>query len=483
MKKQKSYEELLYQYEILRFAVDQIQEGIFITDNDGVIIEYNQSVSETEGFSREEVIGRKEQDIYGNFKNYRFITDYSDRARRLKKPIIDDYYEYNLGYGKKTALIVSVYPYVVDGEVKGVCTVGRNVNQIKDFLINTLACHHRRQQKADGQVNGTKYFFDDIVGKSAAVKRMVERAKRFAESDSPILIYGETGTGKELVAQSIHNGSLFLDGPFVSVNCAAIPENLLESTLFGTTKGSFTGAEDKPGLFELADGGTLFLDEINSMPLSLQPKLLRAIQEKTVRRVGGAGEKRINCRVISAVNRDPEYILGEGLIRDDLFFRLAAIELKIPPLRERKEDVEYLVYTFIEKYNRHFGRDVEGISPTLLSVLLDYDWPGNVRELENMVESAMNLVDTHEKILRPKHLSDYFQDRFFASGRSLGEIGSRLTLKERLLDYERRLITDSLRRNGYSIAKVGEELGISRQNVYQRLKKLNLSIETAKKME
>ncbi len=343
MEEKKSYDQLLYENQLLRFAIDQIQEGVYVTDKDGRIVEYNQSVSDTEGFAQEDVMYRQEKDVYGHLKNFRFIDDFSDKVRASGKPIIDHYYEYTLGYGKTSSLIMSLYPYLVDGRVEGVCTIGRDINQIKDFLITTMEYNNRRRKKRDGKVNGTRYFFMDIKGESKAMRRMVERAKLFAKSDSPILIYGETGTGKELVAQSIHNGSMFLDGPFVSVNCAAIPDTLLESTLFGTTKGSFTGAVDKPGLIEQANGGTLFLDEINSMPLTLQPKILRALQEKMVRPVGGEKEIEVDFRLISAVNRDPEYILEKGLIRDDLFFRLAAIELKIPPLRERREDLEYLV--------------------------------------------------------------------------------------------------------------------------------------------
>lgn len=485
MRRKKTYEELEYENQLMQFAADQIQQGIYITNEKDEIILYNQSVAETEGFNPMDVLYKTEQEIYGHIKDYDFITDYAEKVWNTKKPILGKYYEYGLGYGKTTAIIMDVIPYIVDDEVKGICTIGRNVNQIKDFLIETLEYNNRRKKKRDGRVNGTRYFFDDIVGKSAAMKRMVERAKQFAKSDSPLLIYGETGTGKELVAQSIHNGSMFLDGPFVSVNCAAIPETLLESTLFGTTKGSFTGAADKPGLIELADGGTLFLDEINSMPLTLQPKLLRALQEKMIRRVGSDKEIDVNFRLISAVNRSPEEILKNGIIRDDLFFRLAAIELKIPPLRERKEDIEYLVYTFISKYNTRFGRMVEGMEPALSLAMQAYDWPGNIRELENLVESAMNLVPPHEKILRMEYLSDYFHEKFSKIRESgiVVETKDGLTMKERLALYEANLFRESLKRNEYNVAKVAEEFDMTRQNVYLRMKKLGIVIGNKKFVE
>lgn len=479
-KYEKTYAELLLENNIFRFAMDKIQEGIYITDEKGYIIEYNRSVQESEGFSLDEVLYHSEEEVYGSLNSYDFISDFSIPVREGKKIIKDHYYNYNLGYGKKTAIIMSLYPYIVDGEVKAVCTIGRNINQIKDFLIDTLGMRNQQLRENDPQKTGARYFFDDIVGKSESMRITVERAKLVAKRDSPVLIYGETGTGKELMAQSIHNGSLFLDGPFVSVNCAAIPETLLESILFGVSKGSFTGAVEGPGLFEQAEGGSIFLDEINSMPLSLQPKILRVIQEKMVRRVGGQEEIPVNCRIISAVNQDPREILEKGLIRDDLFFRLATIEIKIPPLRQRKEDIEHLLYSFIDKYNVRFGLFIEGVCPSLFNLLLEYDWPGNIRELENLVESAMNLVGNHEKLLRTKDLSDYFQEKFSAINPKKKQDPEVYNLKERLTIYEKKLIQEALTRNNFNIAKTAEEFGMTRQNLYLRLKKLDIEIKNKK---
>ena len=476
-----TYEELYRENDMLRFAIDKIHEGVYITDDKGVIIAYNHSVEETEGFQKEDVLYKTESEVYGGLAGFDYFS-YVDPVRRSRKELKDFYYEYGLGYGKKTAIIMSLYPYIVDGEYKGYCNIGRNINQIKDFLIDTLGMRKRQLlEEGDGSL-GAKYFFEHIVGKSDVMKRTVARAKLVAKRDSPVLIYGETGTGKELMAQSIHNGSLFLDGPFVSVNCAAIPETLLESILFGVSKGSFTGAVEGPGLFEQANGGTIFLDEINSMPLTLQPKILRVIQEKTVRRVGGDREIPVHCRILSAVNKDPKAVLADGLIRDDLFFRLATIELKIPPLRDRKEDIEYLVYEFIRKYNVRFGLFVEGVSPSLFNILMEYDWPGNIRELENMVESSMNLVGSEDKLLRPRHLSDYFQEKF-SEMKTAGPEEEKYDLKARLLHYERKLMAESLFRNDYNIVKVAAEFGMTRQNVYQRMKKLGIEINNKKYVE
>ena len=476
--KEKTKEELQLENEILRFALDKVHEGVYITDDKGIIIEYNSTVQDSEHYSVHDVIGRPEQEVYGQVSDYDFIQNYSVPVRTKKRPVENVYYEYPLGFGKKTAMMMSVYPFIVDDRVKAVCTIGRDVSQVKDFLIETLGMRNWETRSENPQKTGARYFFEDIIGKSEVMKHTIERAKLVAKRDSPVLIYGETGTGKELMAQSIHNGSLFLDGPFVSVNCAAIPETLLESILFGVHKGAFTGAVEGPGLFEQAEGGTLFLDEINSMPLNLQPKILRAIQERSVRRVGGNKEIPVNCRIISAVNEDPKWILEKKLIRDDLFFRLATIEVKIPPLRERKEDLEYLIYSFIHKYNIRFGLFVEGISPTLFNILMDYDWPGNIRELENMVESSMNLIGDDEKLLRPYHLSDYFQEKFATIHHpAQTQEPETHNLKAQLLSYERKLMKESLIRNDYNTQKVAEEFGMTRQNVYLRIKKLGISIE------
>ncbi len=485
--REKSYEELLWENELFRYVFDLIHEGVYITDENGTIIEYNRSVQETEGYSPEKILGKSEKEVYGGIPNYSFISKYSDPVRKNKKSYKDVYYEYSLGYGKKTAILMSLYPFIVDGKVKAVCTLGRNINQIKDFLVDTLSMRNYQKSHENSNDTGARYFFYDIIGESAVMKRTIARAKMVAKRDSPVLIYGETGTGKELMAQSIHNGSLFLDGPFVSVNCAAIPETLLESILFGVAKGSFTGAVEGPGLFEQAEGGTLFLDEINSMPLSLQPKILRAIQEKSVRRIGGSKEIPVNCRIISAVNKNPKEVLASGLIRDDLFFRLATIELKIPPLRDRKEDIEYLVHYFIHKYNVRFSLFIEGVSPAVSNLLMDYDWPGNIRELENFVESSMNIVTTEDRLLRSNHFSDYFQEKFAEmnddNGRDSSDEDEKYDMKTRLLDYERKLLKESLIRNEYKIVEVAKEFGQTRQSIYQRLKKVGIEIGNKKFFE
>ncbi|MBU2629721.1 MAG: sigma 54-interacting transcriptional regulator, partial [Proteobacteria bacterium] len=242
----------------------------------------------------------------------------------------------------------------------------------------------------------------------------VEAAKMSAQSISPVMLFGETGTGKELIAQSIHNNSARNQNQYVAINCAAIPENLLEGILFGTSKGAFTGAVDKQGLFEKADGGTLLLDEINSMTVGLQAKLLRFLQERKIRRVGSLDEIDIDLKIISSVNQNPHAAIADGSLRADLFYRLAVVFIRIPPLRERLEDLPLLIPYFLLKTGSLLDKKVAAVSSEVMTLFSQYPWPGNVRELEHVIEGGMNLVNrSHRMMTRhlPTHLSLFFKDR------------------------------------------------------------------------
>jgi arginine utilization regulatory protein len=264
-------------------------------------------------------------------------------------------------------------------------------------------------------------------------------------------------------------------GPFISVNCAAIPETLFESLLFGTVKGAFTGAVETPGLFEQAEDGTIFFDEINSMPLFLQAKLLRVLQVKSIQRIGSTVQKPINCRIISATNNDPVEAIERKLIRSDLYFRLATITLNIPPLRERKEDINYLAASFIKKYNLKFGLFVDNIAEELLNLFDEYYWPGNVRELENFIEGAMNFVQDKDKTLNLHHLPEYFRKRILSNKKSpVNTIVSDKKLQSVLSETEKEMIESILAQNNRNITKTARELGISRQNLYYKFKILGI---------
>jgi two-component system response regulator PilR (NtrC family) len=238
----------------------------------------------------------------------------------------------------------------------------------------------------------TQYRFENIIGKSPRIVEVFDTIRKIADSGSTVMITGESGTGKELVARAIHFNSHRRDKPFLSVNCGAIPEGLMESELFGHVKGAFTGAvSNKVGLFSAAEGGTLFLDEITEIPALLQVKLLRAIQEREIRRVGDTRDVKIDVRLIAASNRDLETAVSEGIMREDLFYRLNVIPIRLPPLRERREDIPLLVAHFLQKFGKELGKEVRGVTPEALAVLERHHWPGNIRELENVVERAIVL--------------------------------------------------------------------------------------------
>ena len=312
----------------------------------------------------------------------------------------------------------------------------------------------------------------NLVGNSQPMQRVFELVSRVADTKTNLLISGESGTGKELVARAIHEASERSHKPFVAVNCGAIPENLLESELFGHVKGAFTGAvQNKDGLFEVADGGTLFLDEVGELPASLQVKLLRAIQEKRIRRVGGTQDRSVDVRILSATNRRLEDEVAAGRFREDLYYRLNVIQIGVPSLRDRLEDVPLLVHHFVEKHAAELGKPVSGVSERAMERLLAYHYPGNVRELENVVERAVALVRGEEidlDALPPTVVAPRQPE-------SLDRIGSDgVQLDELLAQYERGLLLEALEKTGGVKKRAAHLLGISFRSFRYRLEKLGL---------
>ena len=312
----------------------------------------------------------------------------------------------------------------------------------------------------------------ELVGTSAAMHRVYELVNQVAETRTNVLISGESGTGKELVARAIHTRSERRERPFVAINCGAIPENLLESELFGHVKGAFTGAvSGKEGLFETADGGTLLLDEVGELPGALQVKLLRVLQERTIRRVGGTSDRRVDVRILAATNRRLEEEVAAGRFREDLYYRLNVIEITIPPLRERIEDVPMLVQHFVDKYARELGKPIREVREEALRLLLAYSYPGNVRELENAVERAVALSKDGligEEALPPQIL----QPPEPASGGRISPTG--VDLEELVNEYERGLLLEALRRTKGVKKRAAGLLGISFRSFRYRLEKLGL---------
>jgi arginine utilization regulatory protein len=470
---------------LLRAVLDAIHEGVQISDKDGVMVLYNSAAEKFEGLNRDQVEGKKISDIYNG-------TDESAHGNVLRtgKPLIEQYHQY-YAKGERVNLIASTYPYLEGDEVVAVYSINRDVTKMTDFIAKTIELQNRlssnrkglagkknKGRESEGIINGTSFTFDDIIGTSDTMKQVITLAKKFSNHNSSVLIYGETGTGKELFAQSIHNAGSYADGPFIAINCAAIPETLLESIVFGTVKGAFTGAVESPGLFEQAESGTLFLDEVNSMGLNLQAKLLRVIQDKVVRRIGDNHNRTINCRIICSTNKDPLDAVQDGEIRQDLYYRLAAVILYIPPLRERKEDIVVLSNYFLRKYNKQFGTTVDQISEDLLAVLMKHSWPGNVRELEHMIESSMNMVDPGDRVLTFDHLPLYLRKKFTGQNdgyRDMIKYSCKLNIM--LQEFEKRIIKETLLKNSWNISQTSKELGIFRQALQYRIKRYNIKLD------
>jgi len=471
-------EELEKEIHFLRTILDTIHEGVYAINEKGEIILYNNQVEKIEGMKRSDVLGKTEQDAYSFSKESIFSASVRKKVLETGKPIVEQTYSYNLPDGRKINLISSTYPFFYQDCIAAVFTIGHSPLSVGDFISKTLEMQKKLLREENTEHTGAKYFLEDIIGNSDKLQEAVSLAKKIALNNSPVLVVGDTGTGKELFAQGIHNASLFSKGPFLPVNCAAIPDTLLESVLFGTVKGAFTGSVDIPGLFEQAENGTIFLDEINSMPFPLQAKLLRVLQEKVVRRIGSKAEIPINCRIISASNTDPFKAVNnedEKIIRADLFFRLATVAISIPPLRDRKEDIEILTLHFIKKFNVKFGLFVKEISTDLLNIFEHYHWPGNVRELENIIESAMNFVEDKNKILKLNHLPSYFRERLCGHNPQYPVISvNKGNLRSTLLEVEKKIIQETLYKNNGNVSKAAEELGILRQNLHYKIRVFGL---------
>lgn len=341
---------------------------------------------------------------------------------------------------------------------------------------------------------------DEIVGKSEAMQQVFKMIGRVAGSDAPVMITGESGSGKELVARAISRYSARSDRAFLAINCAAIPENLLEGLLFGTVKGAFTGAIDRPGLFERANGSTLFLDELLAMPLTLQAKLLRVLQEKKVARLGSDREIDLDIKIVSSVGKPPRDAIKEGELRVDLFYRLGVVMVKIPPLRDRQDDLGALVNHFLARLNATFGTQVQAVSPAVMELFVGYGWPGNVRELEHLLEGAMNIVGLGEQI-DLKHFSaslDAFNVEADGaappsapteSGRQPEPVAPRneegapaqaaataaKTLHEEQHHAEKAALQRALRQQGGNVSRAAAALGISRQLLTYKMKKHHLT--------
>ena len=456
--------------------MDHISESIYIYDENGYTVFINKAAQQYENVKSEDIIGKHINDMY--------IQDYSPSLTALEtgQKVIDPQNSYIIN-GKECIQDTRSYPIYEGNQLIGVYTIEKDLTTIKQMVDESI-----NYQK---KLGSKKVSFETLVGQDEQFLRCIELGKIAAKNDSSVMLSGYTGTGKEMFAKSIHNTSARRDKPFLAINCAAIPETLLESILFGTTKGSFTGATEKPGLFEEAKGGTVFLDEINSMPLASQAKLLRVIEERECMRVGGNTSVKINVRIISSINVTPQESLKLGQLRSDLFFRLSVVNIIIPPLNVRTGDIKLLCDYFIKKFNNKMNKQVDGMDPDVKDFILQYSWPGNIRQLKHVIESAMSMTpDEDDKIhfdALPQYLltDDTRQQRgdshiFRASEPHLE--GATKHLQETpaniftsIKEQEKEKIIQMLYKCGGNVSKSARELDISRQSLIYKMKKYGIT--------
>jgi len=452
----------------LETILEMAYDGIVVVDEHGSVILVNQSFLDFFGLKNEEIVGKKIENLLENSRLH--------IVAKTGSPEVNDV---QIIRGKP--YVVSRLPIVRDGKIIG--AIGKiifsKVEEVKEIVsrLDAMSSKLSYYKSELSKFNKTEMAsFEDIVTINKEMISLKQEAYRAAQGNSTILVTGESGTGKELFAQAIHLTSPRRKGPFIRVNCAAVPENLLESEFFGYVSGAFTGAskEGKPGKFELADGGTIFLDEIGDMPLSLQSKILRVLQDRMVERLSSLKPRKVDVRVISATNQDLERKVREGTFREDLYYRLNVISFELLPLRSRREDIIPLSHVFLQKYNAVLGAKIRDLSPEAMFALQNYSWPGNVRELENVIERAVNFAN--QDIIGEKDLPD----KLF-SGQEIqlkiiddNNLVNRDMFEQKVNEAENEMILSALRAAGGNKSKAAVLLGKSRSWLYDRLKDINM---------
>lgn len=459
-------------------ALDQLPFGVQIYDKNTHAVYFNQASREISHIpSGVNITGRHLLDMY----DLEETVSTTMTALRTQSPVIDRVDQFSVDNGTFIASANTSYPIFQNGQLSGAVTFEHTEETIQKYYQSIQdtrqALKHFSGNAAPVRFSG--YTFENVIGSSEKLRSAAELAQRVAPQNSPVMLVGETGTGKEIFAQSIHRSSPRAGKKFVAINCAAIPETLIESLLFGTAKGSFTGSEDKAGYFEEASGGTLFLDELNSMSLVMQSKLLRVLQERTFRRVGGKKDLELDVRIISSCNEDPFQTVEENKFRRDLFYRLSSVIIELPPLREHLEDLEQLTRYHLEQTAFQYVHRITRIQPQVYQLLRAYRWPGNVRELFHVLDYAQNVADSD--VMTVEHLPAYLRKsqapapRQSAPPTPSGHIDfSHTSLQALMDDYEKEVITQALDHCGYNISQTAQALGILRQSLQYRIRKYGI---------
>jgi len=449
--------------------LDNIDEGIHVVNELGQTIIYNKKMSELEGMDKDIVVGKKIDEVFPslNEENSTLLLTLRD-----KEIIKNNQQEYLNKFGRKIITINSTIPIHLGNGSLWALEIARDITEIRKLYNKIVSLQEKLYTEDNLDKEISKYFtFQDIKGEDKKLKQVINYARQAARTDSSILIVGETGTGKELFAQSIHSDSRRQNKPFIAQNCAALPENLLEGILFGTRKGGFTGAIDRKGLFEQADGGTLLLDEINSMSKALQAKLLRVLQDDLVRPVGGKKDISVDVRIIATSNKSPVESIREGSLREDLYYRLAVVLLQLPLLSERCDDILLLSRYFIERFNYKFNSNIKGLSDEVKRIFYNYDWPGNVRQLEHVIEGAINIL-SGEDYIKKENVKPFLID--INNQKEAKKIDNQRTLPEKMDKVEKEYIIEALKKNGKNITRTAKHLGIKRQSLQYRMNKYNI---------
>lgn len=452
--------------EDLLFYMDQIP-GLMIVDKSGELVYLSQQCADYMHLDREHSVGRHIEEVFPQSKMMEVV--------RKKESMTTDFYEADGRISWSTRLplhksgrLIGVMEYDLFQEFDMMGAFTKRYMSLNDELE-----YLKEEMK---KLRTTKYTTEDIVGETKAMQHLRAQVRQAAKSNSTVIITGETGTGKELVAHAIHSLSVRCLRNFVRMNASGFPENLIESEFFGYEEGAFTGARKggKKGKFELANEGTLFIDEINQMPLHLQPKLLRALQEREIERVGGNETIPVDIRVIVATNESLEKKIKEKTFREDLYYRLNVMEIKTPPLREIKEDIPFMVKAQIDQLNHFLGTNIKGVKPEAMKKLMEYPWPGNIRELKNVVERAMNyakhqFISLEELAFLGEEEPEKYSVQAFKEKEN--------PIEEMKQEIERQMILDAIDYCGGNKTKAAELLKISRTLLHQKIKRLNIKEE------
>lgn len=474
-------DDMLDEY-IENLAFQQIfADGLMITDEKGIVRCFRQYRKDVAFFSPGEVVGMHILEVYPDVK----LEESTLLRALLGKPTISQLTSQTAYNGQNCSLLESTFPIRKNGKIIGSISFAKYTN----YFRKELTFYERRQDQRNGL-----YIASDMIGASPLMQRLRKQIHQTARTNSAVLICGETGTGKEMVAQSIHSEGRRRDKVFLSQNCSAIPANLLESLLFGTTRGSYTGAVDRPGIFETANGGAIFLDEINSMEPGMQAKLLKVLEEKKVTRIGSGKAIPVDVRILSAINEDPQTCVASGHLRRDLFYRLSAVIIEVPALRDRKEDVLPLAQYYINVYNEEMGKSIVGLTREAERFFCEYGWPGNVRELKNVIEGAFNFV--MEREIGIHHLPSYLikagkGTEAAPSGEGFSLLGTSLaplrleekkqgavrtqSLTEAVERFEKQFILAEMKKAA-GLSRLARRLGISRQSLSYKLKKHGIEL-------